>query len=273
MKRTIKYFAISTSVFLFTILSHGFALAEPKTNNKLIEVSKSSNEDNLLLTPLKPYSITDPFCQLYTTRFNFWRMSLEIIKFSTFKLGPCLDDMFARITVASALAQLKTIASTTHVYKNGPSYFTMDSNLSPLNREFVSIGSLRFFAQTIVYVSVFDLLFNSTFSKKGIPVAYFTPFIAHEDIYYIWDKGSTIFILIPPDKKSFYVMTNYSTMVDPELDKSNIAEKIGQLPLPKGWLFESRVLEKQLIVRTVPVKDFTHKVIFDQLQNFYHFVE
>lgn len=219
------------------------------------------------------YPITAPFCQIYTSRFNIWRMGTEIIKFSTFKLGPCSSESFSKLSIASVIAQLKTIGHTGHAYKNGPSYFTMDSNLSPLNREYVYIGPLKFFAQSITNISLFRILFDPVLLQEGIPLSYFRPFMAHEDVYYIWDKGTTIFSLIPADKKGFYVMTSYSKMVDPAIDKSNIAEKIGQLSLPQGWSFEARVLDKPLIVRTKPGNNFAHKIIFDQLQNFYHHVE
>ncbi len=219
------------------------------------------------------FPVTAPFCQIFTSRLNFWRLRAEIVKFSSFKLGPCPDDSFAKLSIASILAQLKTIGHIAHAYKNGPSYFLMDSNLSPLNREFLYIGPLKFFAQSTASVSLFQLLFNPILSEEGIPTAYFYPFTAHEDIYYIWNKGATIHTLIPPDKKGYYVMTSYSKMVDSTLDVSNIKDKVGELTLPEGWKYESRILEKPLIVRTQPAKNFAHQIVFDQLQNFYHFIE
>jgi len=219
------------------------------------------------------FPVTAPFCQIFTSRYNFWRLRAEIVKFSTFKLGPCPADSFAKLSIASILAQIKTIGHTAHAYKNGPSYYLMDSNLSPLNREFLYIGPLKFFAQSTSSVSIYELLFNPILSKKGIPTAYFSPFTVHEDIYYIWNKGATIHTLIPPDKKGYYVMTSYSKMIDPDADKSNITDKVEELTLPEGWKYESRILEKPLIVRTQPAKKFAHQIVFDQLQNFYHFIE
>lgn len=219
------------------------------------------------------HPISAPFCQIYTSRFNFWRMSSEVIKFSTFKLGPCSSDGFAKLSIASVIAQLKTISHANEAYKNGPSYFTMDANLSPLNREYVYIGPIKFFAQSITNISFIDLLFNPSISRRGIPTAYFVPFTVHEDIYYIWNKGTTVYELIPADGKGVYVMTSYSNMVDPSLDKTNIVDRVGELNLPPGWRFRQRVLDAPLIVRTVLGKDFAHQIIFDQLQNFYHYVK
>jgi len=219
------------------------------------------------------YPISAPFCQIYSSRFNFWRLRAEIIKFSTFKLGPCAEDSFAKLSIASITAQLKTVGHTAHTYKNGPSYFTMDVNLSALNREFLYIGPLKFYAQATTSVSIFQLLFNPILSEKGISTSYFFPFTAHEDIYYIWNKGSTIHTLVPPDKKGYFVMISYSKMVDTGMDISNIKDKIEELSLPEGWKYESRILDKPLIVRTQPAKKFAHQVIYDQLQNFYHFIE
>ena len=58
------------------------------------------------------YPITAPFCQIYTSRFNIWRMSTEIIKFSTFKLGPCSSESFSKLSIASVIAQLNTFHDT-----------------------------------------------------------------------------------------------------------------------------------------------------------------
>ena len=116
-------------------------------------------------------------------------------------------------------------------------------------------------------------MFDPFLSKKGVASAYFVPFDSHEDIYYIWNKGSPIYVLVPPDRKGYFVMTSYSTMVDPSMVKTNIVDKVSELDMPKGWTFETRILDKPLIVRTQPTKNFSHQVLFDQLQNFYHYVE
>ncbi len=219
------------------------------------------------------YPISAPFCQIFSYRLNLLKMRAELTKFSTFKLGPCTDQNFAKISIASANAQLKTIAHSTEAYKNGPSYFTMDANLSPLKKQYIFIGPLKFSEQSITHVSIFRFIFDSKISKKGIALAYFTPFTAHEDIYFIWNAGSTVYELIPADGKGSYVMTSYSTMIDMELTKEKIPAAVGTLSLPNGWQFRQRILTKPLIVRTNLANDFRHKVIFDQLQNFYHYVE
>jgi hypothetical protein len=241
------------------------------SNSQLNQVSAEPAQTLMTQNLYSPTSA--PYCQIYTTRFNFWKLSTEIIKFSTFKLNPCLQEELSKLSMASVVAQLRTIVGTSHAYKNGPSYFTMDSNLSPVNREFIFIGPLKFFAQSITEVSLIDMLFKTSLLKQGIPLAYFTPFTTHEDIYFIWNKGTTIYVLVPPNGKGFYVMTSYSTMIDNQINKSNIFEKVSSLNLPKGWIFESRTLEQPLIVRTLPTQAFSHQVIFDPLQNFYHFVE
>lgn len=275
MKRVMRNLFIATCAVFLALGQFQVALAQNNSVNEapLRPFAYSNNFDDTPNGEQIYYPISAPFCQIFTSRFNFWKMSAEIIKFSTFKLGPCPPDAFAKLSIASVTAQLKTISHADEAYKNGPSYFTMDSNLSPLNREYVYIGPIKFFAQSITEVSALKLLFDPSLSKKGIPTAYFKPFVAHEDVYYIWNRGSSVYELIPPDGKGTYVMTSYSKMVDPGLDKSNLSEKVADLKLPAGWRFQVRVLDKPLIVRTLLGKEFAHQIIFDQLQNFYHYVD
>ena len=267
------FFAIGAMFLLFGQSHAEFAQNQSVNEATLRPFAYSNNFDDAPNGEQIYYPVSAPFCQIFTSRFNFWKMSAEVIKFSTFKLGPCAPDAFAKLSTASVVAQLKTITHADEAYKTGPSYFTMDTNLSPLNREYVYIGPIKFFAQSVTNISLLKLLLDPNLTRKGIPTAYFRPFTVHEDIYYIWNKGSVVYELIPADGKGSYVMTSYSKMVDPLLDKSNIADRVDELRLPAGWRFQKRVLDQPLIVRTLLGKEFAHQIIFDQLQNFYHYVD
>ena len=216
--------------------------------------------------------IATPVCDVYTTKFNLWKMQTEIIKFSTFKLNPCGLEGLQNISLSSIKAQIETIIGSARTFKSGPNYFLMDSNLSPIIKPYIYIGMLKFFASASGTISFLDYLLDPILRSKGFSQAYYRPFIISQDIYYVWNAGSIVYELIPPGGKGSYVMITYSRLIDPNLELKNLAQILDFETIPDGWVYRQRVLERPFTVRSRYIQDYKTQIIWDQLQNFYLWV-
>lgn len=216
--------------------------------------------------------IATPVCDVYTTKFNFWKMQTEIIKFSTFKLNPCGLEGLQNIALASIKSQIETIVGSARTYKSGPNYFLMDSNLSPVTKPYIYIGMLKFFASATGTISSIDYLTDSNLREHGFSQAYYQPFTIKQDIYYVWNSGSIVHELIPPSGKGSYVMVTYSRLIAPTLDSKNLSQILNFETIPDGWVYRQRVLERPFTIRSRYIQEYKTQMIWDQLQNFYIWV-
>ena len=95
----------------------------------------------------------------------------------------------------------------------------------------------------------------------------------HLESRFVYNKGSTVFLLRAPDGKTHpggktFVMQSYTTEVDAELGFEELPELASKLNLPAGWTFEAHRLSKDLTVD--PRNNYgTAHMVRDDLHNVY----
>jgi hypothetical protein len=95
----------------------------------------------------------------------------------------------------------------------------------------------------------------------------------HLESRYVYQSGSTVFLLHSPGDKSrpggkTWVMLSYTTEVDAELSLEELPELASKLNLPAGWTFDAHRLSKDLTVD--PRNNYgTAHIVRDDLHNVY----
>lgn len=78
----------------------------------------------------------------------------------------------------------------------------------------------------------------------------YSPNLIYRNSNWIWHKGSTINLLRDPDGNP-WIMQEFTPDHDPSLTIDNLHQVGGKLKnLPKGWKFETKVLDKELSLDT-----------------------
>lgn len=93
------------------------------------------------------------------------------------------------------------------------------------------------------------------------------PVQIHRLSKYLYRKGSTVFLMRAPDKKT-WVMQSYATEVDPTLTLAKLPQIGSSLKLPPGWTFEVKTLTEDLTIDPRNANGVAH-IIRDALHNVY----
>jgi len=94
----------------------------------------------------------------------------------------------------------------------------------------------------------------------------------HLESRYVYKKGTSVFLLRPPNDNNHggktWVMQSYTTEVDAELTFEQLTDLHDKLKLPTGWTFEAHRLTKELTVD--PRNNYgTAHMVRDDLHNVY----
>lgn len=89
----------------------------------------------------------------------------------------------------------------------------------------------------------------------------------HRESRYLYKKGSEVYLLRDPDRH-VWVMQSYATEVDPTLSIDQLPRLRERLALPKGWTFETKVLDRDLTVDPRRSGGVAH-IVRDALHNVY----
>jgi len=81
---------------------------------------------------------------------------------------------------------------------------------------------------------------------------------------YAFAKGKQVFLLRSPDERT-WVMQTYTTHTDPNLTEADLPVLGKRLSLPKGWKFQARTLDRDLVIDTNGVAN----IVPDDLENMY----
>lgn len=89
----------------------------------------------------------------------------------------------------------------------------------------------------------------------------------HRESQYLYKKGSDVYLLRDPEGH-VWVMQSYATEVDPALSIGQLPHLGGRLTLPKGWTFETKVLDRDLTIDPRRSGGVAH-IVRDALHNVY----
>ena len=85
---------------------------------------------------------------------------------------------------------------------------------------------------------------------------------------YLYEKGKPVFLLIPPDGKTVFVMQSYTDHVEKGLSMDKLAQLGSMLTLPAGWIFKTRELDQDLTIAP-PAPSYTAHTVVDNFGNVY----
>jgi hypothetical protein len=81
---------------------------------------------------------------------------------------------------------------------------------------------------------------------------------------YEFAKGKQVYLLRSPDQRT-WVMQTYTTHTDPTLTEAGLSTLGTRLQLPKGWRFQARNLDRDLVIDTKGLAS----IVPDDLENMY----
>lgn len=172
--------------------------------------------------------------------------------FNSYPLNDCPEQDWLALD-AAALARENGV---TVAVLNGPRYWSIDraarvTDTEPARRTFGNIDMNQY-----ATVEIGPLASAST------P---YLPRSVDRRARFSYDAGSTIHELVD-DHGARWVMQSWSQQVDPSLDDAALADLGSRLQLPSGWRYETRTLDRELVVDTT---DAPARVLQDELRNSY----
>ena len=141
---------------------------------------------------------------------------------------------------------------------NGPRFWVLDSmaNNNP--------APFDFCAHTFGEIDMTLMASVEVAGRGGRNSAYKTNRVSRQTTFH-FNKGRQIYILQSPQKQC-YIMQSFTQAVDSELQLDELAGLGERLDLPKGWSFQTHLLEERFELTT---KDGIAEVITDELKNTY----
>ena len=206
---------------------------------------------------------------MFATRYDWWKFEIVISTLSTYRLQQCDPNGMDKVTVASAAAQLKPVATFDTVLKGGAVQQLMDINLTPVINEYYWVSNLKFSPQGESRISLKQLYQTTKLkSTRNLAGASYVPFKIRGDSHYIWNAGTLVHRLVAPNGTT-YIMYSYTRTVQPSLTRENLSNIDQLLRMPAGWTYENYFLDKTVVVRAGVENDNSVNVIFDDLNNYY----
>jgi hypothetical protein len=193
------------------------------------------------------------YCEiLLVTRHGF--SSAEAKVYNTLGLNECPDETWKRMN-PKKIAREKGV---TAAVLNGPRYFVMDRN--GLMSE---VGGVDHF-------DGLDMRALATVQLKSLTKREpYTENTVERKSEYVYEAGKYVYELQAPGGVR-YIMQSYSLEIDKTLNESALLNLGSKLKLPKGWKFQARKLDQDLIVRNQGAEA---QVLQDNLQNSYQRVQ
>ena len=208
-------------------------------------------------------------CSLNAAYFDIWRLEVRITNLSTYRLQNCTASRLAKVSTASAAAQLKAVSSFSTIVKGGSHQQIMDTNLTPVSSEYFWVSDLKFSVLGTARVSLRQLLHTTKLTAtKNLSLASYVPFTVRGEAHYIWNTGTLVHRLVSP-KGETYIMVGYTQEVQPSLTRDNLSNLDTMLRLPPGWRFENYFLDRNVVVRAGIDNDNSVETLFDDLNNNY----
>jgi haloalkane dehalogenase len=173
--------------------------------------------------------------------------------YNTLGLNDCPADKWSALNPEKLKKELHAAA----VILNGPRYFIMDRNaiLNPGGVSNFEGLDLRLLAQLEIKEK-----------QKRTPYAEST---VDRQNQYVYERGKNTYQLVSPDGR-VYIMQSYSQEVDKTLNEEGLQTLTARLKLPKGWQYQVKKVDDDLVVRNAAGK--AH-VIQDDFLNSYQLMQ
>jgi len=171
--------------------------------------------------------------------------------FNSFLLNECPDELWQRLDPVMIARQY----GATIAVLNGPRYWMMDgvakvANVEPVVRDFGGIAMRR-----VATIELEGLLVSNYYQERTV----------NRGALFLFDAGRPVHLL-HSERGTSYVMQAYCVGVDAGLNQGTLTTLGERLDLPKGWSYETRVLDDELVVDTTTR---VSTVVQDELQNTY----
>lgn len=208
------------------------------------------------------------FCMFNVLEYKL--TGIKAVIFSTDRVSECKELEFEKLTAASISAQLQTFMKPSEILKSGSHTLVASRDLSPLSEPFIEIGRFRFRKTGEVFINYlqhfYTYLTNPSYRKGAVGLT-FTPLKVTADIFLLYDPGIRVYELKSSDGKTF-TMATFTNYLNPALNVEGLKDLGSSLEYPSGWTFSSRVLERQISVRSRSTFNQT-EYVFDNFGNFY----
>ena len=181
-------------------------------------------------------------------------LNLEVKVFNTQGLNLCPEEQWKTITKESIANKYDA----SFVVLNGPRYWMMDEIQAAgatINNVKESFGGIEMNLRATIELGLL---------KQLLGTKYFTPNQITRTTNFVYKAGSSIYELTSPAGE-VYVMQSYSQIVNPNLTIKDLPDLAKQLKLSSGWIYQSRVLDKDLSL----VANGVAYVLQDNLTNSY----
>jgi haloalkane dehalogenase len=191
------------------------------------------------------------YCEIFVAMRH--GMSATASVYNTLGLNDCPADKWKALNPDKLKKELHAAA----VILNGPRYFVMDRNaiLNPGGVSTFDGLDFRLLAQLEIKEK-----------QKRTP---YTESTVDRQNQYVYERGKNIYRLLPPDGR-VYIMQSYSQEIDKNLNEEALQTLAARLKLPKGWKYEVKKVDEDLVVRNAAGK--AH-VIQDDLRNSYQLIQ
>ncbi|HVX34781.1 MAG TPA: hypothetical protein VHC71_01020 [Hyphomicrobium sp.] len=190
------------------------------------------------------------YCEILTMTRH--RLAFDIKVYNTLGQNFCPEDQWRKLD-AKALAKELNVS---RVNLNGPRYWTIDAIKASGE---TAAGETRDFGG-IAMTRRATLRLRLWQAKQG---GYRVNTIRRNTAY-LFKAGKPVYELVSP-KGDVYMMQSYSQIVDPKLSIDDLPNLGARLKLPKGWKFQTRVLDADYTLKA----EGTAYLVQDDLFNSY----
>ncbi len=192
------------------------------------------------------------YCEIFVVTGGL--LGLTATVYNTLSCNDCPEDVWKSIDIE----KLKDELSARAIIMNGPRYFMMDRiGQTGKEPERVMLGGLEMKERATIPVS-------KEAAEKGGSKPYEENTILRSTEF-VYNKGNKVYELMSPS--ATYVMQSYSLIVDSNLSVSDLDNLESRLTLPKGWKYQVRILDDDLILKTI--EEGKAYVLQDDLKNTY----
>ncbi len=173
--------------------------------------------------------------------------------YNTGSFGNCPQDQWDALDPEAIQDDLGAL----FILMNGPRFWLIDSVTL-----FSETGERRFFGEIEM-----QLVASVEVPASGVSQEPYQERSVNRDTEFVFEAGSEVYELFAPGGE-VYVMQSYAHIVDSTLDETRLPHLGGELGLPEGWTYQTRVVQEDYVVLD---QDGVATVVQDELQNTYQF--
>jgi hypothetical protein len=202
-------------------------------------VSACTNQtktQSVLQKPVKMVGVRNArYCEILTV--TGWLGKMEVTVYNTLGCNDCPATVWENVDQE----KVKSDFHATSIAMNGPRVFLMDSigqfNIAPAH---VNVGGIDMIERAKLPIDLITIL-------KG-KINPYEERVIHRMTKYVFNKGSEVYFLHHGNHS--YIMQSYAQFIRTNLTESALKTMANTLKLPEGWTYESKKLEKSLVLET-----------------------